>query len=125
MGEGTMSLRVVGAGVGRTATMSLKLALERLLGGRCHHMIEILTHPEEIPAWMDAIEGRQIDWATLTDGYVAQVDWPGASFWPELLQANPDALVLLSCGTRQAGTRALLTRSSRDLTAPTRSSARG
>jgi hypothetical protein len=28
--------------------------------------------------------------------YTAQVDWPGASFWPELSAANPDALVLLS-----------------------------
>jgi Sulfotransferase domain len=91
-----MTLKVVGAGVGRTGTHSLKEALERLLGGRCHHMIEVFAHPEEIPVWTDAIEGRTVDWAHLMDGYLAQVDWPGASFWPELLEANPDALVLLS-----------------------------
>jgi hypothetical protein len=91
-----MSLQVVGAGVGRTGTHSLKEALEKILGGRCHHMVEVFAHPEQIPIWTDAIEGRPVDWGRLMDGYVAQVDWPGASFWPELLEANPDALVILS-----------------------------
>jgi hypothetical protein len=89
-------LRVVGAGVGRTGTHSLKVALEQLLGGRCHHMIEMFGSPEQIAGWTDAIEGRPVDWRALLDGYVAQVDWPGASFWPELAAAYPDALVLLS-----------------------------
>jgi hypothetical protein len=91
-----MTLRVVGAGVGRTGTHSLKVALEHLLGGRCHHMLEVFDHPEEVPIWVDAIEGRPVDWARLMEPYTAQVDWPGASFWPELRAANPDALVLLS-----------------------------
>jgi Sulfotransferase domain len=91
-----MSLQVIGAGVGRTATHSLKEALETVLGGPCHHMIEVFTHPEQVPVWTDAIEGRPVDWSQLMDGYVAQVDWPGASFWPELLESNPDALVVLS-----------------------------
>lgn len=95
-----MTLQVVGAGVGRTGTHSLKEALERLLGAPCHHMIEVFGHPEQIPLWTDAIDGRPVDWARLLDGYAAQVDWPGASFWPELLEAFPDALVLLS--TRDA-----------------------
>jgi hypothetical protein len=91
-----MSLRVIGAGVGRTGTHSLKEALESALGGPCHHMIEIFAHPEQVPIWTDAIEGRPVDWSQVTKGYVAQVDWPGASFWPELLESNPDALVILS-----------------------------
>jgi hypothetical protein len=92
-GEG---LRVVGAGIGRTGTHSLKVALERLLGGPCHHMVEVFMHPEQVPVWTDAVEGRPVDWHALLAGYRALVDWPGASFWPELSQANPDALVLLS-----------------------------
>jgi len=91
-----MALRVVGAGVGRTGTNSLKIALETLLGGPCHHMFEIMANPHQIPGWTDAIDGRDVDWHGLLDGYVAQVDWPGASFWPELTAANPDALVVLS-----------------------------
>ncbi len=91
-----MPLEVVGAGVGRTGTHSLKLALEQLLGGRCHHMVEIIGDPAQASGWTDAIEGRDVDWQELLSGYAALVDWPGASFWRELSAANPDALVLLS-----------------------------
>lgn len=91
-----MELKVVGAGVGRTGTHSLKLALEQLLGGPCHHMLEVLGDPDQVPGWIDAIEGRPVDWSALLVRYRALVDWPGASFWRELSRANPDALVLLS-----------------------------
>lgn len=92
-----MTLKVIGAGVGRTGTLSLKVALEQLLGGCCHHMIEVFGHAEEeVPVWTAAIHGEQVDWHALLDRYIAVVDWPGASFWPELSQAFPDALVLLS-----------------------------
>jgi hypothetical protein len=91
-----MPLKVVGAGVGRTGTASLKLALEQLLGGRCHHMLEIINDPAQVPGWTAAIDGRDVDWQELLSGYVALVDWPGASFWREISAANPDALVLLS-----------------------------
>jgi hypothetical protein len=92
-----MALQVIGAGAARTGTNSLKLALERLLGGTCHHMYEILRHPEdEVAAWTAAIEGRPVDWDAMMRGYTAIVDWPGALFWSELLACNPDALVLLS-----------------------------
>src|SRR5262249_40422686 len=93
---GAKVLKVVGTGVGRTGTHSLKLALEQLLGGPCHHMVEVFAHQDELPVWTAAIDGKQIDWGELMKPYVAQVDWPGASFWPELSAANPDALVLLS-----------------------------
>jgi hypothetical protein len=80
----------------------LKLALEQLLGGPCHHMIEVFTHPETVPIWIDAIDGRPVDWDALMEGYVAQVDWPGGSFWPELTAANPEALVILSVRNPEA-----------------------
>jgi len=82
--------------VGRTGTNSLKLALERLLGAPCHHMLEIREDMTQIAGWTEAIEGRAVDWEAMLTGYSALVDWPGASFWPELSAANPDALVLLS-----------------------------
>lgn len=91
-----MELRVVGAGVGRTGTHSLKLALEQLLDAPCHHMIEILGDPDQIPSWIDAVNGREVDWSRMLARYGAIVDWPGASFWRELSRAYPDALVLLS-----------------------------
>ncbi len=91
-----MTLRVVGAGLGRTGTMSLKLALERLLGGPCYHMAEVFTHPQHVPLWTAAARGEMPDWPALFDGYRAAVDWPVAAFWPEVSAAFPDALVLLS-----------------------------
>ena len=90
-----MELRVVGAGVGRTGTHSLKIALEQLLGSPCHHMLEILGDPSQIPLWMAAVDGKP-DWPTIFERFGAMVDWPGAAFWPELHEAYPDALVLLS-----------------------------
>jgi len=91
-----MTLRLVGAGLGRTGTMSLKLALERLLGAPCYHMAEVFAHPEHVPAWHGAARGKMPDWRALFSGYAAEVDWPGASFWPEISAAFPDAVVLLS-----------------------------
>jgi uncharacterized protein YndB with AHSA1/START domain len=91
-----VALEVIGAGVGRTGTTSLKIALERLLGRPCHHMYEMFVDPTEIPRWTDAIDGCPVDWTTMCSGYAAVVDWPGAAFWPELTIANPDALVVLS-----------------------------
>ena len=91
-----MTLQLVGAGLGRTGTHSLKTALERLMGGPCYHMMEVFAHPEHIPVWRAAATGDPPDWDALFDGYVAAVDWPVASFWRDVSEAMPDALVLLS-----------------------------
>ena len=91
-----MTLRVVGAGLGRTGTHSLKLALEQLLGAPCYHMAEVFEHPEHVPLWDQATRGEMPDWDALFDGYAAAVDWPMAAFWREIADAYPDALILLS-----------------------------
>ncbi len=91
-----MTLRVVGAGLGRTGTHSLKLALEQLLGGPCYHMMETFGRPDDIPVWHAAINGDPPDWSVFLGEYVATVDWPAAAFWRELADGNPDAVVLLS-----------------------------
>jgi hypothetical protein len=91
-----LTLEVVGAGLGRTGTNSLKLALEELLGGPCYHMYELMQRPGDMPAWEAAAAGSPVDWAALFACYRAAVDWPAASFWREILEANPDSVVLLS-----------------------------
>lgn len=90
-----MSLKIIGAGFGRTATASLKIALETLLGGRCYHMSEVLGTAGHIDLWLDAAAGRP-DWAKIFDGYVATVDYPGSFYWREMMAAYPNAKVLLS-----------------------------
>ncbi|MBV8982201.1 MAG: sulfotransferase family protein [Acidimicrobiia bacterium] len=91
-----MGLKVVGAGVGRTGTHSLKVALENLLGEPCYHMIEVFGHPDHVHQWHQAALGDMPDWDELFTGYGAAVDWPAAAFWEEQAAAFPDAVILLS-----------------------------
>ncbi len=91
-----MALRVVGAGVGRTGTTSLQLALEELLGARCYHMMEVFPQPGHVEAWHQAVKGNLPEWDQLLAGYGAAVDWPVSGFWRELSVAYPDAVVVLS-----------------------------
>jgi Sulfotransferase domain len=91
-----MALQVIGAGFGRTGTQSLKLALEQLGFGPCHHMQEVRDHPEQLAFWQAAARGETLDWDEVFAGYVAQVDWPGARYWRELAAHFPAAKVILS-----------------------------
>lgn len=71
-----MGLRVVGAGLGRTGTNSLKLALEQLLGGRVHHMYEAVAEGQrQFELWRAAAGGAPFEeWRAALDGFVASVD---------------------------------------------------
>lgn len=91
-----MALEVIGVGFGRTGTMSLKLALERLGHGPCYHMIEVFQHPEHIPLWERGAAGEAVDWDALFDGFRAVVDWPACHFWRELLEHYPEAKAILT-----------------------------
>lgn len=100
MGIPSPTLRVIGAGFGRTGTLSLREALVRLGFAPCDHMLENIEHPERFPLWRDALRraraGEAIDWRPLLGGYRAIVDWPGAYFWRELIAAHPEAKVILT-----------------------------
>lgn len=89
-----MSLSIIGSGFGRTGTLSTKKALEQLGLAPCHHMAEVTGNPEQPAFWMARASGKSVDWSTVFAGYSAQVDFPGAAYWPELVEAFPDAKVL-------------------------------
>lgn len=91
-----MTLQVIGAGFGRTGTNSLKLALEQLGFGPCHHMFEVRDHPEQNRFWQAAADGDLPDWDEVFEGYNSSIDWPSAHFWRELSEHYPNAKVLLS-----------------------------
>jgi hypothetical protein len=92
-----VSLRVVGAGLGRTGTASLRQALELLLAGRCYHMLEVMENLEHDLFWRAAIRGEEgADVNGFLGPYTAAVDWPACAFWHELADANPEAVILLS-----------------------------
>jgi hypothetical protein len=91
-----MTLDVLGAGFGRTATMSLKLALERLGFAPCYHMAEIERRREHAEVWLRAARGQEPDWRELLAGYAAAVDWPVAAFWRQILAAHERTKVILT-----------------------------
>ena len=90
-----MTLDVIGVGLGRTGTMSLKVALEILGFKPCYHMVEVWANPQCMRGWVEAADG-QPDWETLFAGYRATVDYPGCHFWRELTSAYPQAKVVLT-----------------------------
>ena len=90
-----MTLSIIGAGLGRTGTASLKVALEQLLGVRCYHMSEAFGNPANPPLWLRAVAGKP-DWDAIFKGYGATVDYPACGFWRELSAYYPKAKVLLS-----------------------------
>jgi hypothetical protein len=99
-GAPSTTLTVIGAGLGRTGTLSLHAALERLGFAPCEHMTNCFAHPERFALWLEAARrkraGEPIDWRPLFSGYRATVDWPGAYFWRELIAAHPEAKVILT-----------------------------
>jgi hypothetical protein len=90
-----MALKVIGAGLGRTGTLSLKLALEQLGFGPCYHMTEVLMDPSRGAAWVSAAAG-QADWNAIFAEFESTVDYPGCAFWRDLTQFYSSAKVLLS-----------------------------
>jgi hypothetical protein len=88
-----MALKVIGSGLGRTGTLSTKLALEQLGFGPTHHMVEVFMNPQTVPLWVDAGDGKP-DWDAIFAGYNSMVDHPGCIHWRSLAAFYPDAKVL-------------------------------
>lgn len=91
-----MTLKVIGAGLGRTGTLSLKLALEHIGFGPCYHMSEMLSQlRSHLPLWIESAKGKA-QWDTIFAHYQSTTDYPGCMFWRELMVKYPDAKVILS-----------------------------
>ena len=91
-----MTLKVTGAGFGRTGTLSLKSALDELGLGPCYHMVETHAHPEHDAMWLALAKGEAADWRPMLKGYTSTVDWPTTYFWKDLAAANPQAKIILT-----------------------------
>lgn len=91
-----MALQLIGAGLPRTGTSSLREALQYLLGAPVYHMSEAFARPEHACTWVAAIEGAPPDWDAFLGGYAAGVDAPFSNCWRDLAATYPHAPVLLS-----------------------------
>ncbi len=91
-----MTLKVIGAGPGRTGTTSLKHALEHLGYGPCHHMSACFGSTQQTRWFLEAAEGKAVDWNSVFSDFQAAVDWPAAAYYLDLLQNFPDAKVVFT-----------------------------
>ena len=91
-----MALDIVGAGRGRTGTLSLKYALELLGFDKTYHMLEVGNYPDHRDLWSAARRGEAVDWDAMFMDFRAAVDWPACDFWQELSEHYPESKVLLS-----------------------------
>jgi hypothetical protein len=89
-------MKIIGAGFGRTGTLSVKTAIEELGYGPCYHMKTALTRPWHIPFWIHAEKKTSKQWQRFFRNYNATVDWPASEFYKELMQAWPQAKVILT-----------------------------
>ena len=91
-----MALQIIGAGFGRTGTSSMKIALEHLGFGPCHHMFEVRDNPPLLSHWERVVDGQPQDWDEAFAGYRSQTDWPGAFAWREIAAHYSSAKVILT-----------------------------
>jgi hypothetical protein len=91
-----MTLKVIGLGMGRTGTLSLKLALEKLGYGPCYHMEDLIRQPENIIYWEEIKKRGTTDWEKLFGSYQSAVDFPVIACYQQLLEKYPDAKIILT-----------------------------
>ncbi|CAH8539200.1 unnamed protein product [Schistosoma turkestanicum] len=100
-------LRVIGAGLPRTGTKSMKQALEILYSKPCYHMTEIITVKHgDIEKWQklfdEALQTTPNETVIrrglmeILNGYGAVTDVPACGFYRELMDIYPDAKVILT-----------------------------
>lgn len=90
-----MDMKVIGSGFGRTATASLKIALETLLGAPCYHMSEVLGRAGHVDLWLEAAARKPV-WDRIFKDYAATVDFPASNYWRELADFYPNAKIVHS-----------------------------
>ncbi len=103
-----MPLKVIGAGLPRTGTNSLQIALDQLGFGPCHHMYKLLEDRSQWPLWLRVYRGESVDWEEVYRGYNSAVDAPASFLWRELAAAYPDAKVILTTRPPDSWRRSML-----------------
>ena len=91
-----MTLKVIGAGFGRTGTSSMKAALEQIGFGSCCHASDILFDDSKVRQWCQVVDGDDVNWDSIFEGYQSTVDWPASAFYVQQMNAFPQARVILT-----------------------------
>ena len=99
-------MKLIGAGMPRTGTLTQKVALEMLGLGPCYHMVDVLADLDQAKLWQRALDG-EAPWGQIFGDFNSTVDWPGGYFYRELMAVYPEAKVLLSVREPQAWERSM------------------
>jgi hypothetical protein len=99
-------MKLIGAGLPRTGTLSQKVALEMLGLAPCYHMVNVLSDLDQTERWRRAVDG-DLSPTEIFQGFAATVDWPGSFFYRELVDLYPDAKVLLSVRSGESWARSM------------------
>ncbi|ORY62132.1 P-loop containing nucleoside triphosphate hydrolase protein [Pseudomassariella vexata] len=102
----TVPMKVLLLGVGRTGTASMRAAMQQLGYVDTYHMMSCsIENPPDALLWMDALKAKydgvgkpfeREDWDKLLGNAQAVCDWPACAFAEELIQAYPEAKVVLT-----------------------------
>jgi hypothetical protein len=100
-------MKIIGAGLPRTATTTTLLAFEQLGFAPCYHMRDVFADLDgQIPLWEAAVAGNP-DWDALFSGVQSSCDLPSAYYYRELMDFYPDAKVVLSVRSAESWVRSM------------------
>lgn len=94
--ELSLNIQIIGASLGRTGTLSLKLALEQLGYGPCLHMCSFVADSRLCGIWLEELARVSPDWQRLAGNYTSLVDWPACLFVEQILFRAPQAKVIFT-----------------------------
>ena len=100
-------MKVIGAGLPRTATTTQAEVFEKLGFGPCYHMRDVLMDPErQLTLWDQVTEGQH-NWEEIFGDAQSTCDWPGARYYKELADYYPDAKVILTVRSPESWVRSM------------------
>ena len=70
-------MRLIGAGMPRTGTLTQKVALETLGFEPCYHWVNVIADLDQVEVWNRALDG-EAPWDEVFGETQATVDWPAA-----------------------------------------------
>ncbi|KAG9242749.1 P-loop containing nucleoside triphosphate hydrolase protein [Calycina marina] len=102
----SVPMKVLLLGLGRTGTASMRAAMKQMGYVDTYHMMSCsIDNPPDALMWMDALAAKydgtgpaftREDWDQLLGNCQAVCDWPAVAFAKELIEAYPEAKVVMT-----------------------------
>jgi Sulfotransferase domain len=99
-------MKLIGAGLPRTATSTQKVVMDILGLTPCYHMQNVFADLDEAARWQAALTDAAV-LQEIVDPFESTIDWPGSYHYRTLAELYPDAKVLLSVRTGESWARSM------------------